>query len=70
LTGQLDHISHQQGFIGTTDRHLTLRGSVLPQDATSAALRDTKLAANTINASTATSGMRPLSAIGPRTMDE
>ena len=56
LTGQLDHVGHQPFFIRATNWYLTLSGSVLPQNATSAAFRDIQLSTNTINASTATSG--------------
>jgi hypothetical protein len=35
--GQLDHIGNQAIFISTSNRNLALRGSVLPQNAASAA---------------------------------
>jgi hypothetical protein len=58
LPGQLGHVGHHSFFIGATDWHLTLRGSVLPQNAARAAFRDIQLRTNTINAGATTSGMR------------
>ena len=52
LPGQLDHIRHQSLFVWAADRCFALCGSVLPHDAASYIQR----VANTINASTATSG--------------
>jgi hypothetical protein len=37
LPGQFDHIGHQPLFIGATNWHLPLRGSVLSQNAARAA---------------------------------
>jgi hypothetical protein len=56
LPGQLDHVGHQAFFISASHRDFALRGSVLPQNAAGAALRDIELSTNTINAGTTTSG--------------
>ena len=56
LSGQIDHVGYQPFFVGTTDRHLPLRGSVLPENTTRATFRDVQLSTNTSNAGTTTSG--------------
>ena len=56
LPGQLDHVGHQSVFIRATNWHLTLRGSVLPETAASAAFRDVQFGTNAINTGTTTSG--------------
>jgi len=56
LTGQLDHVGHQPVFVCATLWDAPLRGPVLSKHAAGASLRYFELAADMIDAGTATSG--------------
>ena len=56
LPGQYDHICYKTLFVRTPYGHFALRGSMLSQNAASAAFRDFQFIANTINARATTSG--------------
>ena len=56
LPGQLDHIGHQQAFIGTASRRFALSGSMLSENPACPTLRDVQFSTNAINTGTTTSG--------------